>query len=366
MIRVLFILKFRDYDYECGPTYGDGLSSGLFNSARLVVDMLVGSGVEAKLVQVVDNNDIDREVHNYRPSHVIIEGLWVVPEKFYELIPLHPQVRWIVRIHSNIPFLAMEGVAMDWLARYTLIGWQVSIACNSQRAYRAIVNYAQEVDRAILRDAGIPVARNMRRSCMGVDFLPNYYPRRKPFWEPHPTDMLKIGCFGAIRPLKNQLIQAMAAIEFATRCGKRLRFYMTHRDCEQGGDQVLKNLRALFAHTHHELVLRPWLPHTDFLGLVDLMDVGMQVSLSETFCIVAADMVAAGLPVVVSPEVEWASSLAKAEPTDMASIVETLERVTNPLLRDGISYLNRRKLELFSRDSREVWLRFLCLIPVSN
>jgi hypothetical protein len=361
MPRVLFILKFRDYDYDCGSTYGDGLSSGLFNSARLVVDMLLAAGVEAKLVQVRDNNDIDREVTGYRPSHVVIEGLWVVPEKFSVLIPLHPRVKWIVRIHSNIPFLAMEGVAMDWLARYSKIP-HVSIACNSERATDDIRNYIREVDWAALTAAGIPtpmqhIDRHMRNEV--VHYLPNYYPRRRRFWEPHSADMLKIGCFGAIRPLKNQLIQAMAAIEFATRQGKQLRFYMTHRDCEQGGDQVLKNLRALFAQTRHELVLRPWLPHEDFLGLVDVMDVGMQVSLSETFCIVAADMVAAGLPVVVSPEIEWASGLAKANPTDMLSIVDRLELVTRPLFRELVSHWNRLGLEDFSRRSREIWLKYL-------
>ena len=31
---------------------------------------------------VVDNNGIDKEITEYKPTHVFIEGLWVVPEKF--------------------------------------------------------------------------------------------------------------------------------------------------------------------------------------------------------------------------------------------------------------------------------------------
>lgn len=355
MARVLFILKFRDYDYGC--SYGDGLSSGLFNSARLVVDMLNANGVAAKLVQVTDNNDIDREVHAYKPTHAIIEGLWVVPEKFKELIPLHPRVQWIVRIHSEIPFLAMEGVAMDWIARYDEFGGNVRVACNSERAQQAINGYIHEIDRKCLGASGISIGRRRYPNTL---LLPNYYPYRRPWWKPYPNpELLRIGCFGAIRPMKNQLIQAMAAIEFAEARGKKLRFYMTHRDSEQGGDQVLKNIRALFAHTGHELVLRRWMPHEDFLGIMDMLDAGMQVSLSETFCIVAADMVSAGVPVVVSPEVRWASGGAKAEPTSLPAIVEKLKFVTSPIFREWVSFQNRAGLAEYSHRSKHIWLRAL-------
>jgi hypothetical protein len=339
--RILFILKFRDYDYSCAPSYGDGLSSGLFNSARMVVDMLRGAGVDAKLVQVTDNNDIDREVTAFRPDVVVIEGLWVVPDKFCVLIPLHPKVRWIVRIHSEIPFLAMEGIAMDWIGDYVWLN-KVFVACNSQRSYRDISAYASEIvtlDKVLL--------------------LPNYYPVTKPWWKPAPSDLMRIGCFGAIRPLKNQLIQALAAVEFAAQQNKRLRFYITVRDCEQGGDQVLKNIRALFAHTGNDLVERPWLAHEDFLGILDLVDVGMAVSLSESFCIVAADMVNAGVPVVVSPEIRWASKISQVDATDTSDIVAGLGRVTGGFL-GGLSRRNNRiGLAQYSDNSRKIWLRFL-------
>lgn len=358
MARVLFILKFRDYDYCGGSSYGDGLSSGLYNSARFVVEMLNSSpGVVARLVQVRDNNDIDREVTAYRPTHAIIEGLWVVPEKFNVLIPLHPTVQWIVRIHSEIPFLAMEGVAMDWIARYSMIGQKLKIACNSARCYRDIKTYIHDLRESVLDETQPPY--RMIPCFDSVLLLPNYYPRRRPWWRMHGSQDLKIGCFGAIRPLKNQLIQALAAIAFADRIGKKLRFYMTSRDCEQGGEQVLKNLRALFAHTGHELVLRPWLPHDEFLGLVDRMDLGMQVSLSESFNIVAADMVSAGLPVVVSPEVAWTSRLAQVSPVETSSIIQGMARAMDPLLGPFISWENRRGLEKFSRASRRLWLEYL-------
>ena len=102
--RVLFICKIRSNFY--GPSFG------LINSCRFIANALEANGVEAKVVPVVDNSDIDREVHKFKPTHVFIEALWVVPSKFEELIPLHPKKKWFVRIHSKVPFLANEGMAM--------------------------------------------------------------------------------------------------------------------------------------------------------------------------------------------------------------------------------------------------------------
>lgn len=90
--RVLFTCK-RGGIY--GGVYseaGNGpRSSGLRNSAGFVVNMLRANGVRAKLVEVTDNNDIDREVTAYRPTHVIIEALWVVSSKFEALQRRHPR-----------------------------------------------------------------------------------------------------------------------------------------------------------------------------------------------------------------------------------------------------------------------------------
>ena len=115
--KILFILKRRD-DFNANEHNHIGLSTGLFNSATFMNDMLVSLGIESELIVVIDNNDIDRAIIQHRPTHVIIEGLWVVPTKFSVLCNLHPTVKWIIRVHSELPFLAGEGMAMDWLREY--------------------------------------------------------------------------------------------------------------------------------------------------------------------------------------------------------------------------------------------------------
>ena len=93
-IKVLFICKKKK---SSGPgPYTQVISSGLLNSATFVNNMLVANGIESKIVEVQDNNDIDREVHSYKPTHVIIEALWVVPSKFEVLTKLHPDVELFI------------------------------------------------------------------------------------------------------------------------------------------------------------------------------------------------------------------------------------------------------------------------------
>jgi len=327
MQRILFIAK-KGQQYS-GKGY---VSSGLLNSAKLVVDMLRENGVDARFVQVVDNNDIDREVTQNHPDIVVIEALWVVPEKFDILYRLHPSVQWVIRIHSEIPFLAQEGIAVKWLFEY-LQHQKVSIAFNSKDTLR---DFRKLLDPERLL------------------YLPNYFPLVS--YERHSGKMdLHVGCFGAIRPLKNQLIQAMAAIQYTDLLGETLYFHMNAR--VEGGQEVIKNLRSLFDNTRHTLVEHEWMSHRQFQHVLSLMDISMCVSLSETFCLVAADSVSVGVPLVCSAEVPWASRLSVAETTDIRSIVDTMVRVTR--FKGLTEYLNRRGLYSYNRRSKKIWLEFI-------
>ena len=324
-MKILFIIKRNScYGYSY---HGAG---GLLNSARFIVDMLNDSGIDAKLVAVTDNNDIDREVSEYRPDVVIVEAFWVVPEKFDVLKGLHPSVEWIVRGHSDVPFLATEGVAIDWVFGYLQRG--VSVAFNDPRTVQNF--FLLTGDKNVL-------------------YLPNYYPLYGSVQSHNPTDYFNVGCFGAIRPLKNQLLQAVAAIRYADKADKRLRFFVNATRCEQGGESVLKNLRSLFANSDHELVEARWYDHDDFLRLIGTMDVEMAVSFSETFCITAADAIAAGVPLICSDEVPWATRLSTVCPTDANAMVRKLEHL-HPSWNHTLNY---RNLYNYSKKSKQIWLQ---------
>jgi len=361
--KVLFILKYREasggsYDncWSDQDRYAVGakkeLSSGLLNSAKFIVDMLEQEHIDVKLVQVVDNNSIDREVSIYKPTHVIIEALWVVPEKFDVLQRLHPNVQWIVRGHSELPFLAQEGIAIKWITKYVR-HHNVSFAANSSHSVSDL--------RAIIKAANPDWSHE--KVSEKVPYLPNYYPHNKKnpaYDKKRESGYLDVACFGAIRPLKNQLIQAVAAIKYADMVGKSLRFHTNATRVETQGGAVLTNLEALFEATpQHQLVKHPWMPHDEFLRLLRHMDVAMQVSFSETFNIVAADCVVSGLPIVVSPEISWVTSWCQAEPANSEDIVLKLIKANDWRLRLAMKVLNLRGLRHFCEGSRKRWVKYL-------
>jgi len=278
-------------------------------------EMLLANGIESKLVVVADNNCIDREVTKFKPTHVIIEALWVVPQKFNILQKIHPNVKWIIRIHSEMPFMAGEGMAMDWIGDYSAFK-NIVIACNAPRMLREVKMYVQ-------------TKYPDRNADDKVIYLPNFYPQNyktKKFDKN--KDTIDISCFGAIRPLKNHLLQAFAAIDFANQIGKKLRFHVNAGRIEMQGGPVINNLKGLFqqlSDTGHELVNHQWSPREEFLELCATMDIGLQVSFSETFNIVGADLISQGVPLIGTEEdIPWAVHAFCADPTNSTDIAAKL------------------------------------------
>ena len=335
--KVLFICKKRQTEY--------GVSYGLINSCRFLCNALERLGVESKVVAVIDNNCIDREVHQYKPTHVFIEALWVVAEKFHVLLPKYPKVKWFVRLHSNIPFLANEGMAMEWIAKYDAL----------QKHYHNF-HIAPNSDK-LVRD--LKLARNINTVYAPNIYYPDHYEDLKynKVKIHHHHDVLNVGCFGAIRPMKNHLTQAIAAMSFANKIGKKLHFHINGR-CEQNGEQFHRNLKHLFEGTKHKLVQHPWMPHDEFMSLVKEMDLGMQISFSETFNIVAADMVHANVPLVGSKEIEWLSMWYKASTTDTNDIILFLYLAYYGR-KMGVHNLNKIGLEVYNYKAMNAWMNLL-------
>ena len=344
MADVLFILKRRN-DYNPDVHQQKGLSTGLYNSANFMNEMLNELGIFSEIEVAIDNNCIDRLVTKHRPKHVIIEALWVVPSKFEILTKLHPNVRWVIRLHSELPFIASEGMAIDWLGDYITYS-NVDIAANSPRMLTEIREFLKTItnfDRLTIEQR--------------VFYLPNYYPKtykKKPFFKD--KSYIDIGCFGAVRPLKNHLLQAFASIKFANKIGKKLRFHINGGRIEGKGDTVMKNLKSLFQHlddSGHQLIIHEWAPREEFLEVCHEVDIGLQVNFSETFNIVSADLITQGVPIIGTSEIPWASCLFNASVTNSDHIASILYR-TYCFPQINV-YLNQRNLDKYTDKTEEIW-----------
>jgi hypothetical protein len=344
--KILFILKRRD-DYNSTVHHHVGLSTGLYNSASFMNEMLLNDGFDSVLEVAIDNNCIDRLVTLHKPTHVIIEALWVVPSKFTILQKLHPTVHWIVRLHSELPFLAGEGMAMDWIADYSDFS-NVSIGVNAPRMMREVQTYI-----------------HARKPTINVDekviYMPNFYPQeyKSPRKIDKKKDSIDIACFGAVRPLKNHMVQAIGALDFASRIGKKLNFHINAGRIEMNGGPVINNLKSMFeqlSDSGHQLINHQWTPREQFLELCSSMDIGLQVSFSETFNIVGADLISQGVPLVGSDEIPWKIPAFCSDPTDSKHISDTL------MLAYKYSWINVKtnqwSLKRYTSETADIWARY--------
>lgn len=328
-MKILFLVKLNS-------EYGSGMlpsKSGLRNSARFVVDAVNHfPNTHAVMEFCADGNEVNKYLCGFRPDICIIEAIWVAPEKLKELIAIHPTVKFLIRVHSRMPFLSMEGNAIKWIKEY-------------ENYATVSFNHAQTASE--FQEIGI---RNL--------YLPNIYPVVKYVakHQHHHRHLYKIGCFGAIRPFKNQLAQAVAAILFATKRNAVVHFYINSTRIEQRGESILKNLRALFENTRHKLIEIDWLSHDEFLKIVSQMDACMQVSYTETFNIVTADAIACHVPVVVSDQIDWLNC-EKADPnyeTDMSKVLGHIIDKRAEVIEDNIT-----DLATYNHHSITRWFRFL-------
>jgi hypothetical protein len=238
---------------------------------------------------------------------------------------------------------------MDWLGDYSTFQ-NVIIGVNAPRMKREIAMYLKH------KNNWTDAHTNAK-----VIYLPNYYPqdfKHKTFDKK--KDTVDVACFGAVRPLKNHLVQAFAAIDFAEQIGKKLRFHINAGRIEMQGGPVINNMKGLFQQIHgrgHELVNHQWRPREQFLELCAEMDIGMQVSFSETFNIVSADMVSQGVPFIgTSEEIPWAIDMFCANPVNTEDIVKKL-KLAYRLPRLNV-WANQLSLKQYTKNTAKIWAKY--------
>lgn len=345
--KVLILIR-KGHEYT-NSLPNSTMKAGLLNSANFIKDMLINElGIPTDLEICIDGNDIDRKIHKYKPTHCFLEAIWVTPDKIMELSRLHEKVNFVVRVHSKIPFLANEGLAIDWLKRYYEIAGNVSVAVNNKRTSRDLKNVW--IDNDYLPN--VYTLKNYKHAGVITRLVEMVLDKFNPFNKKE----INIGCFGAIRPLKNQLLQAVAAIEFADKHGLKLNFHINGTRVEQRGENVLKNIRALFNGTEHTLVEHSWLSHENFLKLIKQMDLGLQLSFTESFNIVTADFVACKVPVIVGRDIEWMNKVAKCDPNNVQAMIEKMEYALSH--KRTVVRLNLDSLVNYNRQAVHIWRQY--------
>jgi hypothetical protein len=148
-------------------------------------------------------------------------------------------------------------------------------------------------------------------------------------------------------------------MEFAERIGKRLRFHVNAGRIEMQGGPALANLKGFFQQIEshgHEMINHQWTPREQFLELCGQMDIGVQVSFSETFNIVGADIVGQGVPLVGSREIPWLNGFSAADPTSSEDVAKKLLfAYSHPWIT---TKLNQWSLTHYTNQTRSIWTKY--------
>lgn len=278
--------------------------------------------------------------NNPTVTHVLIEAPWVSIEQLQLLLFKFPQVHFIIRAHSQIGFLQVEAGAIklirDMLSMQDGV-LNLTVAANSIQ----LSNFIEQTYNV---------------HCL---YLPNLYTmerinRKK--GTSHDHKILRISSFGAIRLLKNHTSAAAASLMIAKQRQCDLEFWISSNR-EEHGKGIVQALRNMFSNLPWaKLIENPWQSWSDFRHTVSHMDLCMQASMTETFNITIADAVAEGVPIVVSPVIEWAPSECKADP----DMVEDIARVGHTMLNDPFApERNLKALTKFQNDAVNIWLNYL-------
>ncbi len=285
----------------------------------------------------------DEQKNPPRPvTHVVISApSWVQPTSFADFSHRWPNIDFVQLNHSGTAYLSIDKYGIRNIREVNDLSYALHncrVAGNNQR----FVNW--------IHDA------------FGAEklWLPNLYDYTtyvNPVIQRKDYDPLRIGSFGAGRPWKNQLTAAEAAVAMARRMNVELEFYVNTMRPD-GGERMIEARSELFNNLPHTKVIEvPWALWPKFRRVVHTMDLLFSPSFDETFCVIAADGIAEGVPSVVTPAMEWTPDTWHCEPWDPASVV----RIGMGLLHDRIGAIHDARLRLtdFVQSGVRRWIRYL-------
>lgn len=289
-------------------------------------------GIWAEVIPLVNPQDAkkiledrQRSAERHNPpipqySHAVFSAPWVSASEFADLANCFPNINFVSLCHSNVGFLQFDTRGVRNIRDYMDLehgSHNFHLAGNNTRftewihkAYRAPCAY-------------LPNLYHLKRQC----------PHNKPPWD---GSILRIGCFGAIRPQKNLMSAVGAALAMAGTANADTEIWISSGRPENSGVIVKSVHEMVDGLPGVKLVDNGWQSWPAFLRTVRHMDILLQPSYTETFNIVTADGVDQGVPSVVGEAIEWAPK------SWMADVDDTMElaRKGMHLLRDPMAVLD--------------------------
>ncbi len=284
-----------------------GLGVTALNSAKCLREI----GVKSEVWSILNSQELRSRLVVALPdcpvTHVVISAPFIPTLELASLANDFPETQFLVNCHSNLGFLQADPSAMRLvregadLERQT---WNFHIAANNERLAHWMTDAY-----------GVPAT-----------WVPNLYHLDRASGQPripYPGGVLRIGAFGATRPLKNFLTAAGAAVQIASTLRVDVELWMSSGRDEGGGSLVDAIRQMTSGLGNVKLREAGWQTWPQFRQTVRSMHLLLQPSYTETFNVVTADGIAEGVASVVSDAIEWAPDNWKCRVDDVDHIAKT-------------------------------------------
>ena len=295
--------------YKNFPVSDNVSHIGLGVSALNCSKSLIAAGIPSDVWSILGAKQLAEKIDAARikPSHIVISAPWIPTLDLQKyLVFKYPNIKFVVVCHSNVGFLQADPQGVK-LFREALDLEQGALNFHAAGNTERFCNWVQAA---------------YSRPCL---CLPNLYfiDRIPTYRRPGSGGLLKIGMFGAIRPLKNMLSGGAAALELSNTLHTEIELHINAGSVE-GGNSVVNSLEAMLSNVPSiKLVRDPWSQWSQFRRVVRSMNILFQPSYTESFNMVTADGASECIPSVVSDAIEWAPRYWKADVDDVLSISHT-------------------------------------------
>lgn len=316
-----------------------GLNVAGYSTAKYLKQM----GVDATGFAVKDNIglvtaiDCYNQTHKHPMTHAVISAPWLAIWDLKSLLTHYPDMQFVILSHSNVGFLQADPGAVKLFRLYIELASEYSNLhiggnCAAFSEWLALVYRTKTV------------------------LLPNLYPvQRVPAKHCDSPSVLHIGAFGAIRPEKNFMTAAGAALLLTRKFKVPIRFHMSSGG-ENCRSNVIPAIQEMFIGVPGiTLEFHEWQTWDKFILLVSSMDLMLQPSYTESFNMVTADGISEGVPSVVSTAVRWAPKTWQADSDDVTDVAGTAFN----LLLFPQAYKGYNALARHNQQSMDKWKEFL-------
>ncbi len=318
-----------------------GLGVAAMNNQKVLRSL----GLKVDVLPCVSVVDLARSLAQTPRTHVIVSAPWIQTNDLAQLAMKYGETYFAENCHSNVGFLQADP--------------------NGVRLFREAINLG-------IGTHNFHVAGNSKRfvewvhASFGADcaYLPNcyYLDSHTPMehcWQQQPGVPLRVGVFGAPRPLKNMVSAAAAALQVSRELRRPLEFWISSGRLESGSPTVLKAITELLSGLPGvSLHYNGWSSWPDFRRLLAQMHLLLQPSYTESFNMVTADGIAMGVPSVVSDAIDWVPGSWIAHGDEVTDIAETAIRLLHDrhAVRDGYAALVKHNITGARSWARELGL----------